>query len=329
MILSVTLNPCVHHILAYRGGAEGGVVRTPVRSFFQPGGKGLNASRVAAALGAEVTALAPCGGMEGELFLREVRRSGVRVEPVRIRRPTRFSTCLYDLEGGTFLELLEPGVELSDEEVEALFRRFEALLPRADRVALSGSSPCPRTDAFYGEAVRAARRAGVPAAVDTYGEALALAVETGPELVKVNREELARLFGREHLDDAALVEGARRLRDMGTARLVVTDGARGAWAFEGERAFRIRVPSVREIHAVGSGDAVFGALLARLEAGDTLEDACRWGAAAGTVNAGRLEVCAFDPGLVEELIPRVTVEAVRTQGSALHGGGSRRSRPLR
>ena len=145
MILSVTLNPCVHHILAYRGGMEDGVVRRPVRSFFQPGGKGLNASRVAVTLGARVTALTPCGGVEGRLFLREVRLSGVRVEPVWISRPTRFSTCLYDMERGSFLELLEPGVELSEREVEALFERYEDLLPRADRVALSGSSTASLT----------------------------------------------------------------------------------------------------------------------------------------------------------------------------------------
>ena len=55
---------------------------------------------------------------------------------------------------------------------------------------------------------------------------------------------------------------------------------------------------------------MMGAIVARMELGDRLEEDCRWGAAAGAVNASRLEVCQFSRDLVEELLPSVTIEAI-------------------
>ena len=79
--------------------------------------------------------------------------------------------------------------------------------------------------------------------------------------------------------------------------------------------FLERCPARRVAGVTGSAGkstttAMLGAILARREKGDPLVEACRWGAAAGAVNAGRLEICQFACELVEDLLPSVKMERV-------------------
>jgi len=315
MIITVTLNPCVHHILAYETPKAGEVVVKPVRSFFQPGGKGLNAARVAASMGGEVLALTTKGDVEGQLLIREVEYSGVEVRALEVSRPTRFSTCIYNLSTSDFTELLEPGVELDEEEVEQYFQLLQDRITGQELVALNGSSPCPATDDFFKRAGEVARDAGSRVVVDTYGPSVVQAIESSPFLVKLNREEIRISFGDPARSEEELFAFAQFLFGRGVVHVLVTDGERGAWLFSRDRAYRIEAPEVRGLHAIGSGDAMLGAMLARIEKGDALKDACRWGAAAGAVNAGRLEVCQFSETLVEDLLPSVRIEALSRSAS--------------
>lgn len=308
MIITVTLNPCIHHILAYEEPEDGRVVVKPTRSFWQPGGKGLNAARVIASMGGEVLALTTSGDLEGELLLREVEYSGVQVRYVTVRQPTRISTCCYNMSTGVFRELLEAGTELDDEEVEVFFRLFVDCLPDAEIVALNGSSPCPNTDDFFRKAAERARNEDCFVVVDTYGKALVNAVEAAPNMLKMNLEEVKLSFGLKLEGEREILSFAEDLLQKGIEHVLVTDGPRGGWLISGNGVHRILTPEVREIHAIGSGDAMLGALLARWEKGDKLEEACRWGAAAGAVNASRLEVCKFNIELVEDLLPSIRLD---------------------
>ncbi|MFH1998396.1 MAG: PfkB family carbohydrate kinase [Planctomycetota bacterium] len=280
----------------------------PVRSFFQPGGKGLNAARVIAAMGGEVTALTTWGDVEGQLLLREVKYSGVHVKAVEINRPTRTSTCLYNMTDHSFMELLEPGVELSEEEIEALFRVFLDTIAGRPIVALNGSSPCKATDDFFERAAEAAKAAGCFVVVDTYGNSLVNVIRAAPHFIKMNIDEIRISFGLKITGDKELFSFAEKLQNQGMESVLITDGARGAWLFSRGAVHRIFGNKVRGLHAIGSGDAMLGAILARMEAGDPLEEACRWGAAAGAVNAGRLEICRFSTKLVEDLLPSIEMK---------------------
>lgn len=308
MIITVTLNPCIHHILAYEEPEDGKAVVKPIRSFWQPGGKGLNTARVIASMGGEVLALTTSGDLEGELLLREVRYSGVEVRYVNVGRPTRISTCCYNMSTGAFRELLEGGAELDDGEVDALFNLYLDCLPNAGIVALNGSSPCPNTDDFFRKAAKRARKEGCFVVVDTYGKALVNAVEAAPNMLKMNLEEVKFSFGLEPQGEKEIFSFSEDLLEKGIEHVLVTDGPRGGWLISRNEAYRILTPEVREIHAIGSGDAMLGALLARRDKGDKLEEACRWGAAAGAVNAGRLEVCKFKNELVEDLLPSIRLD---------------------
>jgi len=64
---------------------------------------------------------------------------------------------------------------------------------------------------------------------------------------------------------------------------VITLGARGAMAMDGETPVQVASPSVDVVDTTGAGDAFAGAFAAALDAGTTLRDAMTAGARAGAL----------------------------------------------
>jgi ribokinase len=84
--------------------------------------------------------------------------------------------------------------------------------------------------------------------------------------------------------ELALLGGPDRLLAAGAGALVVTLGARGARIIVGGRPERAQPAfSVEAVDTTGAGDAFCGALGARLAAGDDIDAAVRWAAAAGAL----------------------------------------------
>jgi fructose-1-phosphate kinase PfkB-like protein len=158
-----------------------------------------------------------------------------------------------------------------------------ALVParrtRRRRVAvLSGSLPrgCPAS--FYADCVRRLRAAGAVVALDASGDAMALGLEAGPDLVKPNAEECAALVGFAPRTPAGFRRATRLLREK-AAHAIVSDGARGAW-FDG--AF-VPAPRVEVADATAAGDTLLAEFCFRVFAeGASPEDAARWAVAAGS-----------------------------------------------
>ena len=90
--------------------------------------------------------------------------------------------------------------------------------------------------------------------------------------------------------------------------MLLSCGERGCWVgFENDIEW-LGAPRVEAVSAVGSGDSVCGAFAAKyLETGDVWE-AARWGVAAGTANAARLEAAMIGPEEVAPLVPQVRRE---------------------
>ena len=62
------------------------------------------------------------------------------------------------------------------------------------------------------------------------------------------------------------------------------------------------------MNPVGSGDAFLGAFVYALQAGLSLVECLRWGAAAGACNARVWDVCRLEKKEVEEMKEKVIVE---------------------
>lgn len=246
---------------------------------YDPGGGGINVSRVISTLGGTATAVYPAGGPTGDLLTSLLADHGIPRHPVTIGGLTRESLTVNEHASGDQFRFVLPGPTLSEVEQQRCLQAITALTPRPDYLVASGSLPPGVPADFYAELGRLARQSGARLVLDTSGDALRQA--QGVYLLKPNRNELAQLAGRPLSGETELRDTARRLLDEGRAEVVVVslgrDGALLVTAKDYRHFPALDVP-IRS--AVGAGDTMVAAIVFALAAGRELTDAVQLGIAA-------------------------------------------------
>ncbi|SFR71426.1 1-phosphofructokinase/tagatose 6-phosphate kinase [Agromyces sp. CF514] len=283
MIVALALSPSLDVTYEVDALAVGDITR-PTAVTRVAGGKALNVARSAAALGADVLAVAALGGPTGEWVGDLLAADGLAVEPVELAATTR--TCLAIVESrasATSTDVYEQATALTAAEWSAyvsVVRAVAAARPGA-WFALSGSIPPGVPLDELAELLGALRAGGAHVAVDGSGAGLRATVG-GADLVKVNRSEAAELLGSD-LPDAETAAAAVRAR-YGVAA-IVTDGVNGAWASAPDHDGPAPAPQAIGRFPAGSGDSFLGGLLAALDRGDPLSTALELAADAAERNA--------------------------------------------
>lgn len=258
-----------------------------------PGGKALNAARVAASLGAEVEVVVPLGGASGAWISGALRDEGIAATVIPVGTETRTCVAVVEDDGAaSSTDLYEAAAPL---DVDAWSALAAAVLDTVARrrptwLLLSGSLPEGARPAAVAELLGRARSAGVLTAVDSSGEGLR-ALAPVADLIKVNRAEAAELLDR----DRSPQEAARALAGRWACDAVVTDGVRPGGAVAGGVALPVRAPSRAGRFPAGSGDAFLGALVAALLAGGDAAVALAAAAAAAEANARVPGAGVLDP----------------------------------
>ncbi|HYE04293.1 MAG TPA: hexose kinase [Planctomycetota bacterium] len=298
-ILTVTVNAALDRTWLVPGLKRRGVNR-PARTLVRAGGKGVNVARAYACLGGSAVATGFVGGATGRTLRRALAEEGIGDAFLAVPGETRTCAVIVDPDRA-HIELYEAGAPVARADAARLLRRIRRLLAggRFSWLVLSGSLPPGVPDSFYADAVRLAHAAGVSAAVDAAGPALAQAIAARPALVKPNRDELRGVAGPLR-DGAAIVRAADRLRRRGAQRVVVTLGDAGAIMVDDAGARRIAAMKVAAVSAVGSGDCFLAGLIAGLCDGDAA-GALRLAAIAGADNCRRLGAGTIDATAVRRL----------------------------
>jgi 1-phosphofructokinase family hexose kinase len=277
VILCVATTPSIDRLFAVARLVPGTIHR-PEHFAAVAGGKGLNVARAAAALGADVRAVAPLGGHAGRWIAGQLEREGVAVDVVEVAGETR--SCLSVAAPDGLTEFYEHAPPLGDDGWPRLQEAIAARLAGADWLTLSGSLAAGAPPDGHALLITDAQAAGVRVAVDTHGEPLEHALAARPDLVKVNATEA----GRTAAEVRALTGGAA----------VVTHGADGLeLCDEDGRTARVRPPALGP-YPVGSGDVCLAGIVCALDRGARWRDAVALGVGAAAANAelpgaGRLD----------------------------------------
>ena len=138
-------------------------------------------------------------------------------------------------------------------------------------------------------AIATARNAGVKVSFDTnhrprlwplaLAQATTAAAIAAADICLPSFDDLAALTGLDSPE--AMVEHCLRL---GARIVALKHGAHGAWLADAERRIHVAPHPCRPVDATGAGDAFGGAFVARLVAGDDLESAGRYAAAAAALS---------------------------------------------
>lgn len=301
MILVVALNPALditHHVDA----VDWAGVNRPAAVHVSPGGKGLNVARILHTLGADVQLVVLAGGIAGNVLARALSSSNIPAVFAQTAGETRRTFAVVDTQRGETAIFNEPGPVVTAAEYSELLDIYTAMLARCSAVVLTGSLPPGLSTGTYAGLIAMATGAGVPALLDTSGDALLAGVTAGPAIVKPNLAELEAAVGRPlcHAGEPAVVaaglpaaavgltavaDAAGELRDRGAEAVVVTLGAAGLLAVTAYGTWLAAAPTVSG-NPTGAGDAVAAALAQGLVSGcswaERLSHAAALGAAAVT-----------------------------------------------
>ena len=279
VIVTLTPNPSLDRTIEIAELGRGEVLRASA-SRVDPGGKGVNVSRVLAAHSVSTVAIVAAGGPEGAQLADLLAPAGIPVVTVPLRRATRSNIALVEPDGTT-TKVNEAGPTLSDDEVATMSERVAAVSASADWVVLSGSLPCGVSPSYYADLVRRAQTLGCRVAVDTRGAPLAAAVAATPDLIKPNTAELAELTGASLLTWGDVVKNAEALHHDGIATVLVSLGEDGALLVDGDGTRWASAPAAEVRSTVGAGYSTLAGFLAAGARGDqALRSAVAFGAAA-------------------------------------------------
>lgn len=279
MILTLTPNPSLDRTIEVDEIVRGQVHRAR-SSRVDPGGKGVNISRVLAAHQVSTMAVLPVGGAEGAQLADLLAAVGVPLISIPVGSPTRSNVTLVEPDGTT-TKINEPGPHLGPAEIAAMTDRVTQVAVSADWVVLSGSLPRGVPASFVADLITRVHSLGVDVAVDTSGEPLASAAAAGPELIKPNVEELAEIAGRPPTTWGDVAEQASRLRRQGVRCVLVSLGADGALLVDDDGVRRAFTGPVEVRSTVGAGDSTLAGFLIAGASGDqALRTAVAFGAAA-------------------------------------------------
>lgn len=248
---------------------------------YDPGGGGINVSRVIARLGGNVRTCYASGGAGGVAL--DSLLDSHQLKPVRIpiSGDTRISAAVYDRESGKEYRVVPAGPLMAEEEWRACLSIVDQI--ECDFLVASGSLPRGVPDDFYRQMQLTAQRRGISFILDTSGPALKEALTHGGIfLVKPSQGELQQLAGRPLSGVEDITRAAAEIVALGQARYVaVTCGHEGALLAYADGICRLPAVPVEARSAVGAGDSFLAAMAYSLARGADVTEAFRYGVAAG------------------------------------------------
>jgi len=308
-IVTLTLNPCIDESASVDQVVPDRKLRCGAPTY-EPGGGGINVARAIRRLGGDALAVFPSGGAAGQLLRALLSAEGVPQRPIPIAGWTRESFNVYETSTGRQFRFVLPGPELTAAEQEACFAELSALRPFPAYVVASGSLPPGVPPDVLARVARLARERRSRLCLDTSGDAARSALEEGVFLFKPSLREFQHLTGLADAEESHLVAECRRWIEAGRCEVVVLSlGAAGVLFVADGCAERLPSPTVPVRSTVGAGDSMLAGIVHSLQRGRPLDEAVRFGIAAGaaTVMNPGTELCHREDA--ERLFARMAAAA--------------------
>ena len=305
MIYTITLNPALDRTIEIPSFKTGAVNRVAaVRT--DPGGKGINVTKVIHKRGGNSVAAGILGGNTGRAILSALNGMGIPTCFYFAQGETRTNIKIVDPVNHTNTDLNEPGEEISAPILDGLLQELLDRIAPGDIAVLSGSVPKGVPADLYFIWTKAFQEKGARVFLDASGPLLEAGVKASPYLMKPNIHEFSALVGWTPQDPEALAEAARALAGRyGIAWTVISLGEKGALYVTEKEAGYARGLKVPVRSTVGAGDSMMAALAVAAEAGMGKGETVRLSMAAGAAGVMSRGTEAAEYSVIRSLVPEV------------------------
>jgi 6-phosphofructokinase 2 len=283
-ILTITLNPALDLATAVPQVRPGQKLRCDPPAV-DPGGGGINVSRVIKRLGGDSLVFAALGGATGDRLAHLAAREGLRLHRFPAPGETRESLTVTDRANGRRYRFVLPGPNWRRSDVAAVVTDIAAAGHACRYIVLSGSLP-PGVPADFPARLATRMRGQNPRLIlDTSGDGLVRATTAKRPLhvLRMDDTEAEDLAGQRLTSRADSADFAQSLAVSGASEIVIV--ARGAdgnvLATAGKRLFA-KAASVPVKSKVGAGDSFVAAFTLALARDRPLAQALAEGTAAAS-----------------------------------------------
>lgn len=249
---------------------------------YQPGGGGINISRVLNRLGVSTNCIFPFGGNCGLYLNQLLLDENIKPQSIPIKAWTRENLAVVDTQTKLQYRFGMPGNTLSKTELAEIESTLEKLLDDNDILVLSGGLAEEMPTDYFAKLIRRFAGRNVKIILDTSGPALKGALEENVYLMKPNQRELAQLAAKDFLSSAEQEEFALDLvKSQKASYVVVSLGARGAFMASKDGILYQSTPSVSVHSTIGAGDSMVAGLIYSVLNNYPPEIMLKWGVACG------------------------------------------------
>jgi len=309
MIATVTLNPSLDKTVTVEGLVIDEANRwTSLRR--DPGGKGINVSRVIHELTGKTIAYGFMGGIDGDIFKHLLQQQGVPHDFTLIKGQIRSNFIITNLKTCRQTRIDAPGPPISKDELKNLIDKITHIKTKPDFFIIAGSVPPGVPDDIYRQLIEIAKSHSVKTVLDSDDEWLREGIKAKPTVIKPNIHETEELLGMKLKDEESIIRAAKTLVAQGIEIVIISRGKDGLIAATQDTTLRVTPPYIEISSTVGAGDSTVAGLVLKLSQGAGIEEACRLATAAGTAAAltPGTELCRRED--VEELLPKIKIERI-------------------
>ena len=209
LIYTVTLNPERDRTVVISDFAAGKVNR--IQSFRDdPGGKGINVSKVIKSLGGKSVAMGILGGSTGEYIKTCLDDMGIENDFVFVDAETRTNIKVFDNVNHVTTDINEAGSPVDDKTLEKVLSRILEKAQKGDIVVFAGKIPAGApSDLLFGW-IKTLKENGILSVLDADSKTLKEGVKAAPMLIKPNETELGELLN-EKLDSIEKIHAGARI----------------------------------------------------------------------------------------------------------------------
>lgn len=307
-IVTITLNPALDLATSVAAVTAGPKLRCaePKRD---PGGGGINVSRVADELGGATTTFVVMGGATGNALEALLRDEGIEPAVFKIEGETRQSLSVSTSQTGEQYRFVMPGPLWTADTLERALQQIRDVTPPGALVVFSGSLPPGVPDDFperLGDTLH-----DCDMIFDMSGAALQrfASAQRNAFILRMDRSEGEMLSSGPLTQAQDTANFASQLVDRQAAKsVIIARGAEGSVLATADGAWLVHAAKVPVDSKVGAGDSFVGAMAYALSDNVSLIEALQLGAAAAsaTVTTPATDLCSR--AMIYDLLPQCTVD---------------------